>query len=215
MYPPGMVHPYSSANSSRADLSTLRDEGNTTFSSVDKNTRPSQPRTRSSTHSSLKSLPSIVDDAEEADNASFSGPPTLNQTHSHSQSYSRLPPGADLTSENPSADDSAWVYMTIQLYSIEKEFYLVDFKCAGYERVMRKLVRDEAPTRAEDERAEKGRAYDDAEDDDEVDEDDGDGVAEHEEILGHGRATWEKKVSSPFPFLDVASRLIIQLAEAE
>ena len=37
----------------------------------------------------------------------------------------------------------------------------------------------------------------------------------HEELVGQGRATEEKDVSSPFPFLDVASRLIIQLAEAE
>jgi len=106
--------------------------------------------------------------------------------------------------------------MTIQLYSIEKEFYLVDFKCAGYERVVRKLVRDIAqPMRRGDERAERGRAYHDEDDDDSDDDSDDDGVNEREVLVGDGRAGWEKKVSSPFPFLDVASRLIIQLAEAE
>ena len=33
--------------------------------------------------------------------------------------------------------------------------------------------------------------------------------------VGEGRALEEKEISSPFPFLDVASALIIQLAEAE
>lgn len=32
-------------------------------------------------------------------------------------------------------DDGAYVYMEIQLYQLESNFYLVDFKCAGYERV--------------------------------------------------------------------------------
>jgi len=188
---------------------------------------------------------SAPDDNSHNDNdndpASLTGPPALSrlQTPSHRQ----LPPGADLTSEYPTADDSAWVYMTIQLYSIEKEFYLVDFKCAGYERILRRLVRVDLEgkggggIRREDERAERGRAYDS----DSVSDSDSDGDSDsdsdvggpgekgekarafkrskgrkHEERLeGHGRATWEKKVSSPFPFLDVASRLIIQLAEAE
>ncbi len=36
-----------------------------------------------------------------------------------------------------------------------------------------------------------------------------------EELMGAGRSADEKDVSSPFPFLDVASRLIIALAEAQ
>lgn len=215
MYPPGVVHPYSSANSSRADLSTtLHDESNTDPAPLSTGGRPSQPRKRSSTHSSIGSMASMGSTGRtvHSDNASFSGPPAYSRTHSHVH----LPPGADLSAEFPSADDSAWVYMTIQLYSIEKEFYLVDFKCAGYERVVRKLVRDIAqPMRRGDERAERGRAYHDEDDDDSDDDSDDDGVNEREVLVGDGRAGWEKKVSSPFPFLDVASRLIIQLAEAE
>lgn len=38
------------------------------------------------------------------------------------------------------ADHSLYVYLTIQLYSIEPDFYLVDFKCAGYERLLRDIV---------------------------------------------------------------------------
>lgn len=78
--------------------------------------------------------------------------------------------------EEASSKNSVWVYMTIQLYSIEKDFYLVDFKCAGYERLIK-------------------------------------GIGEEEEE-GVGRSAEEKEKTSPFPFLDVAGRLIIQLAEA-
>ena len=100
--------------------------------------------------------------------------------------------------------DSCWVYVTIQLYSIEKDFYLVDFKCAGYERLVRRFAREVAGS-------------------DEIDvvqteagsEDEGIENEAGEELVGAGRSADEKEVSSPFPFLDVASRLIIQLAEAQ
>jgi carbon catabolite-derepressing protein kinase len=104
--------------------------------------------------------------------------------------------------------DSCWVYVTIQLYSIEKDFYLVDFKCAGYERLVRRFAREisgseEADVVAVDQAPE---GYDDS--DGAVNED-------GEELMGAGRSVEEKEVSSPFPFLDVASRLIISLAEAQ
>lgn len=99
------------------------------------------------------------------------------------------------TNAGVDADDSAYVYMTIQLYSIEKEFYLVDFKCAGYERLVpRRIVHEEGLDHTDS--GSNGSAVD-------------------TELVGAGRAAEEKDVSSPFPFLDVASRLIIQLAEAE
>lgn len=209
MYPPGVMHPYnSSANSSRADLTTLPDEVSTSSAALNDSSRPAQRRTGSSTHSSAGSTASLNNND---DNPSISGPSAASLAKSH-PSHPHMLPGADLSAEYPTADDSAWVYMTIQLYSIEKEFYLVDFKCAGYERLVRHLVREMSSTRKEDERAEKGRAYDDEEEDDDSDDENS---SEHEELVGDGRATWEKKVSSPFPFLDVASRLIIQLAEAE
>ncbi|KAK5017895.1 Protein kinase, partial [Cryomyces antarcticus] len=46
-------------------------------------------------------------------------------------------------------------------------------------------------------------------------ESDGDSDDEKEEWMGAGRSTGEKDISSPFPFLDVASKLIIQLAAAD
>ena len=48
------------------------------------------------------------------------------------------------------------------------------------------------------------------------DYEDGDGTEDEDgrELVGAGRVADEKDITSPFPFLDVASRLIIQLAEA-
>lgn len=108
----------------------------------------------------------------------------------------------------PRAHASVWVYVTIQLYSIEKDFYLVDFKCAGYERLVRRFARevngseDADVTRID-------QAPDGYESEDGTTDEDG------EELIGAGRTGDEKDVSSPYPFLDVASRLIIQLAEAQ
>jgi len=191
-------------------------------------------------------------------------------TLSLSSGYANTTASGQLSERNPVADDSAFVYVTIQLYSIEKEFYLVDFKCAGYERLIRRLVRHVEPV---------GRRDDDDEDDDDIwnedkrsdsgddsdnfpmemqggkpregghwatlrkmsstsnrrpqkltrysrdHDDDGEeadseggtksGIKLVEEIVADGRADEEKDVASPFPFLDVASRLIIQLAEAD
>ncbi|RKF76827.1 Sucrose non-fermenting protein kinase 1 [Golovinomyces cichoracearum] len=58
------------------------------------------------------------------------------------------------------------MHLDIQLYEMEPNVYLVDFKCAGYE-------------------------------------------------TSDGMLFEEKDITSPFPFLDLASELIIQLAEAE
>jgi carbon catabolite-derepressing protein kinase len=58
------------------------------------------------------------------------------------------------------------MHLDIQLYEMEPQVYLVDFKCAGYEDKNGEMLED-------------------------------------------------KDVTSPFPFLDLASTLIIQLAEAD
>ncbi|KAI0148777.1 protein kinase SNF1 [Xylariaceae sp. FL1272] len=62
--------------------------------------------------------------------------------------------------------DFVWMRMDIQIYEMEPGFYLVDFKCSGYERT-------------------------------------------------DGTMLEEKDVMSPFPFLDMAAKLIMQLAEAD
>jgi carbon catabolite-derepressing protein kinase len=201
------------------------------------------------------------------DNGAFAGPAmssaSLGSMMPHAQ------PGRALTPSFPEADDCVYVYLTIQLYSIEKEFYLVDFKAAGYERLIRRLVRQVEPEDEDIEHHSFGEDQSDSDDDDdehshrhrtdtftagkpreaghwdalrkmsshsnrkpgrgglredededEEDEADSDGgfksgIKLKEEYFGDGRIVDEKDVSSPFPFLDVASRLIIQLAEAD
>ncbi|KAK5108675.1 hypothetical protein LTR62_008080 [Meristemomyces frigidus] len=119
---------------------------------------------------------------------------------------------------SPYANESIWVYVTIQLYSIEKDFYLVDFKCAGYERLVRRFAREVTGERGVDVSrvASEQAADDDGNGDEDGSESEGAGTEGEEGgvLMGVGRSVEEKEVSSPFPFLDVAGRLIIQLAEA-
>ncbi|KAL4964901.1 serine/threonine-protein kinase [Aspergillus stella-maris] len=71
-----------------------------------------------------------------------------------------------------------WVFLDIQLYQLEENNYMVDFKCDGYQNVIR-----------------------------------AEGNAEWHPISKRFRNK-EKEVSSPYPFLDVASDLVAQLAVA-
>ncbi len=122
--------------------------------------------------------------------------------------------------------DQVSVYMDIQLYQIEQDFYLVDFKCAGYKRLLEETVEvddgaeaDESSTLTADDleslkdkhdlRSREGSAA---------------GVRHLRRIQDKLKRTRglrrqleqeEEKVSSPFPFLDLASKLIIALAEGD
>jgi carbon catabolite-derepressing protein kinase len=188
MFPPGVAHP-SSTHSSRVDL----------------HAHP-EARRRSSTTTSTSS-------------------------HAHDGQVGR---GADSDSY-PEPDEAVWIYMSIQLYSIDRDFFVVDFKCAGYERLVSNLVREIKANPAIDSagdahfsssHASKHRhedGWDDEQgiwrrlDDGEPLPDDvqsgGRGVLrERTEEVGAGRFEGEKVCTSPFPFLDVASMLILQLS---
>ncbi|KAI9374236.1 kinase-like domain-containing protein [Aspergillus egyptiacus] len=71
-----------------------------------------------------------------------------------------------------------WVFLDIQLYQLEESNYMVDFKCDGYQNVIR-----------------------------------AEGDTEWHPISKRFRNK-EKEVTSPYPFLDVASDLVAQLAVA-
>ncbi|GAB7350012.1 hypothetical protein MBLNU459_g0687t1 [Dothideomycetes sp. NU459] len=177
MFPPGVAHP-SSTHSSRVDLH----EGN---------------RRRSSTVGSSTSLnPSPA----------ASTPPMTSSANASTENVAATGPASvaqeDLKRRHPPADESAWVYVTIQLYCIEADSYMVDFKCAGYERLIRKLKREI-----------KGNTATDGEDDWKSTDADADDDDMDEGFVGVGRVTEEKDISSPFPFMDVASSLIVQLAQ--
>jgi len=113
---------------------------------------------------------------------------------------------------NPLGEEGLYVHMEIQLYQLEHNFYLVDFKCAGYERLgKRKKVGFLTELGGDGQGVIKG--------DDGKEEE----VAVKRKGKGKGKGgnggegdggDVEKEVSSPFPFLELASRLIIQLAEA-
>ncbi|CBY01290.1 hypothetical protein IAQ61_003112 [Plenodomus lingam] len=199
MFPPGIAHP-SSTHSSRVDLAT----------------DPSGPRRRSSTNTSTSPLSPGVEGLTVAER------------------------GASLAEDYPAADEAVWIYMTIQLYSIDRDFFVVDFKCAGYERLVSNLVREIKATNTLDRTmsslalssSQPHPTHKDGWDDEQgVWRRLGDGeplpddlakelraggtgvLRERTEEVGAGRSTdGEKVVTSPFPFLDVASTLILQLS---
>jgi len=183
MYPPG-INPPSSTHSSRVDLHEQR-RGSAVSSA-----------TISQVNSATGSMENV------AAAGPGSGPPG---NHNHSSTASLHGASGPAFGR---ANDSAWVYVTIQLYSIEKDFFLVDFKCAGYERLVKRFAAEVGGSNESDVvRADQApEGYES-----------GDGTENEwgEEMVGAGRSGEEKDVSSPFPFLDVASRLIIQLAEAQ
>lgn len=73
-------------------------------------------------------------------------------------------------------DYGVWVFIDIQLYQLEANNYMVDFKCDGYQNVIR-----------------------------------AEGDSEWRPISKRIRNK-EKEVTSPYPYLDVASDLVAQLA---
>ena len=179
MLPAGMHHP-SSAYSSQVNL----------------NGPTGRPKSSGTDLTAGNHASSIVGSS---DNMAHTGPPSVN-----------TPPGTGHGSRLGSTSklgESVWVYVTVQLYSIEKDFYLVDFKCAGYERLVRRFTRN-LTSSGESDIIRTDAAPDDHQPEDGVMDADG------EELVGVGRTVDEKEIISPHPFLDVASRLIIQLAEA-
>ncbi|QSS61032.1 carbon catabolite derepressing protein kinase [Histoplasma capsulatum] len=83
-----------------------------------------------------------------------------------------------------------WVFIDIQLYQLEENNFMVDFKCDGYQNVIR--VENEGGS---------GSSGDPA------------AAAEWRPVSKRIRNK-EKEATSPFPFLDVASDLVAQLAVA-
>lgn len=197
MFPPGVAHP-SSTHSSRVDL---------THDS-------SGARRRSSTNTSHSSLNHVEGITSSERAGSVSGEST----------------------RYPEPDEAVYIYMSIQLYSIDREFFVVDFKCAGYERIVTNLVREikaasTSNTSISNLALSSSHHHMDGWDDEQgvwrklgegeplPDDlarelrDGGKGVLrERHEEVGAGRSQGEKRATSPFPFLDVASSLILQLS---
>ena len=90
---------------------------------------------------------------------------------------------SDLGPLQASATGSCYVYMDVQLYTLEQGSekqsgtYLVDFKCAGYETLLEKAISDSERV-----------------------------------LAGSGYRIADKDVTSPQPFLDLTNKLVIYLA---
>jgi carbon catabolite-derepressing protein kinase len=124
------------------------------------NVNLSDPEVRSKHLSGLTQISS-----QESENASHTGPaPAASSAVKHGS--------------RPDPNHGVWVYIAIQLYTVETNNYMVDFKCDGYQNVVRDL-----------------------------------GSGEWKPIARRNKHV-EKEVSSPYPYLDVASDLIAALAQA-
>ena len=151
MYPPGAMSP-SSAHSSRADLQeeVLSRRRSSTNAGQNQGQGLGLGQIDGNANASATG-------AVDGGSASFTGP-SAPASASHGLagggvligSEQRMTPivGKDAQAKGKKgrfaaeADEAAYVYMTIQLYTIEPDFYLVDFKCAGYERLVREVVRE-------------------------------------------------------------------------
>ena len=201
MFPPGVAHP-SSAHSSIADMSTITG--------------------------------SFADAAQHAaEGGSYAGPasgtPSTSTQPSREGSIAGLPSAEDLGATTrmlrdkyAKPEESVYVYVTIQLYSIERDTFLVDFKSSGYENLERKFVKEmkvqghgvyDATAQGQGHEQDMRDGWRRSSPSEKASEGEGLQVREVEDLVPQGRATAEKRATSPFPFLDVASGLIIQLAE--
>jgi carbon catabolite-derepressing protein kinase len=163
----------------------------------------------SSAHSSRVDLTDVEEELLRRNKAELANKPEQltssdNASHTGPASTATGKDGKPLHEAKP--NESIYVYVTIQLYTIEKDFFLVDFKCAGYERIAKepvtqvKLKRQDGivfwATLENDSGHPEGYEYRQL-------------VTE----VGQGRMTGEKNATSPFPFLDIISELIIALAD--
>ena len=189
----------------------------------------------SSAHSSVVDLASVAANAAESiaatsEATAHAGPTSTSNSSgqpSREGSITGLPSSEDigattrmLRDKYAKPEESVYVYVTIQLYSIERDTFLVDFKASGYENLEHRFVKemkvqghgvyDAAMASQPHQEQEVWKRLTPGE---QIIEGDGLQLREAEEFVPQGRAQTEKRATSPFPFLDVASGLIIQLAE--
>jgi len=204
LYPPGAAQS-SSAHSSRVDLTAVDEE--------------------------LRRKQAAEPEGTATDNASFSGPAS-----GHAERNGAGPTRPAGAAKDP--DEKLYVYLNIQLYTIEKDFYLVDFKCAGYERLDRELVKEVLlnPTPNDGRSSNNNNSPAVGASDGGplewrplADMDEAEAERVEAAAAGHGeplsvrvrevlvgqpsKPSGEKDVTSPFPFMEIASRLVAALAQ--
>lgn len=158
----------------------------------------------SSAHSSRVDLTAVGEELARRERARGS------DTNLHSLAHDNAAyagPGAgpqEVTSHTP--EHSLWVYFAIQLYQIEENFFLVDFKSSGYERIVPTMIKE-----VKVHLGKTGWGWKPLKSGELVTP--GLETRFREVLQGAGRVDGEKKATSPFPFLDVASQLVAYLAE--
>ena len=183
MTPPGTTT--TSAQSSAVDLPSTN---------TDTSTLGYQRRS-----SLANSLGSSVIDSAAGSTTSVTLTPTLAPSAAESGGGGVGPPA-------PAAETACFVYLDLQIYVLETDIYLVDFKNAGYEPIIgeRRKMRQSSPT-VEESKLKQQR-------DGAGGGGGGGGGAEEMESVGNGQRKGEKDVTSPQPFLDLANKLVIHLA---
>lgn len=163
--------------------------------------------------------PHVPDISASHGHESFTGPGSVSRSESLMSSSKR----------NASEKIGVWIFIDIQLYTLEQSVYVVDFKCDGYQNVIwhePKKDRSKTPTTGNNSGwtspsvsrpasgmgnvLHHGNAVS-SEDGTERGEDDGVGFWKP---TSKRYKNIEKDVSSPYPYLDVASDLVAQLASA-
>ncbi|KIW68908.1 hypothetical protein, variant [Phialophora macrospora] len=128
---------------------------------------------------------------------------------------------AALSKKIPSENIGVWVFIDIQLYTIDPGTFVVDFKCDGYQNVIwhdSKKDRDKNKTPATsstvtspaNSRPTSGFGDNRHTSSEEFSEEDGTSEGYWKPVSKRYK-NMEKEISSPYPYLDVASDLVAQL----
>ncbi|EXJ88818.1 CAMK/CAMKL/AMPK protein kinase [Capronia epimyces CBS 606.96] len=135
------------------------------------------------------------------------------------QPMSRPESLSTLNKKIPSEHIGVWVFIDIQLYTLESGTYVVDFKCDGYQNVVwhdAKREREKSKTSSNNSvvtspsasRPTSGFGELSHPSSDRLDEEGSEG---YWKPVSKRYKNVEKEISSPYPFLDVASDLVAQL----
>ena len=171
------------------------------------------PKSHSSSSHNTRPNSSVGDNAPSGQDA-FTGP---------AQPPSRGNSTSSLKGRKPNSDIGVWVFIDIQLYGLDTNTYVVDFKCEGYQNVvLYDPKRSKSPqsmsspdhsgvTSPASSRPTSGfgsmRSTNGL--DEESQEDD---MKPYWKPVTKRYRNKEKDISSPYPYMDVASDLVAQLA---
>jgi carbon catabolite-derepressing protein kinase len=162
---------------------------------------------------------SSVGDQAAAGQDAFTGP-------GHQPNRTRS--SSTMGTKEPNPDIGVWVFVDIQLYMLESNTYMVDFKCDGYQNVLfvegdnsRSTTTNNSSRVTSPATSRPTSSFNTIKPEGTIngvrDDDDEDAATIHER-----KGEWrpiskrfrnkEKEITSPYPYLDVASELIAQLA---